>query len=362
MLLFLYVAFNSDFLQTNTKYLGGGINYSIVPEIFAWANFDGEHFLAIAYWGYKPLEQAFFPLYPLIISSIPLEIYSSSNIQYLNLTFNGLIVSNLMFLLSLIALFKLLKIDYSGKIAFGTLLLLVFFPTSFYFGALYSESLFLLLTVSSFYFARKKRWWLAALLGGLASLTRVFGVLLFPALVIEMWQQKESLRKIIRLLFIPFGLLIYMYYQWINFGDPLAFYNLQLVVGEQHQRGIVLLPQVFYRYINMLITVSPNNLIYQTIVLELLIGILFFFLPIYGFYKKIRLSYLFFAMMGFLLTTFQGSFSSSPRYILVLFPSFLAFYLFISKWPRIFIFFLILAMTILLGIETVIFLKGHWVA
>ncbi|HHT9153693.1 MAG TPA: hypothetical protein ACFYEM_09225, partial [Candidatus Hypogeohydataceae bacterium YC40] len=50
------------------RFLGGGsINYAIAPEIFSWANFDGEHYSSIAIFGYKGLEQAFFPVYPKLI-------------------------------------------------------------------------------------------------------------------------------------------------------------------------------------------------------------------------------------------------------------------------------------------------------
>ena len=56
-------------LGSGDRFLGGGVlNYLFSPEVFAWANFDGEHYLAIAINGYKPLEQAFFPIYPMLIS------------------------------------------------------------------------------------------------------------------------------------------------------------------------------------------------------------------------------------------------------------------------------------------------------
>src|SRR3989344_1323512 len=64
------------------NFLGGGFNnYLNNPYIFAWANFDGEHYLSIAQIGYRGLEQAFFPVYPMLISflSKPFvnDIYSS---------------------------------------------------------------------------------------------------------------------------------------------------------------------------------------------------------------------------------------------------------------------------------------------
>ena len=345
------------------KFLGGGpINYHLSPELFSWANFDGEHYLAIAMFGYKQLEQAFFPIYPALISFFAQPFLSDPPSSLVSSSVVGLLISNTSFLAALLVLYRLVLIDFSKKIALLTIIILLVFPTSFYFGALYNESLFLLLSLLSFYNARKKRWFLASLFGLIASATRVFGFLLLPSLLFEAILQKEKFKNWFWILTIPLGLISYMFFQYINFRDPLAFYNLQTLVGEHRQPGITLLPQVYFRYIKMLLTVDIHNPIYQTIVLEFITGLLFFILPIIGFIKKIRLSYLFYALVSFILPTVQGSLSSVPRYVIVLFPSFLILALLISRLKTkiqvslflIFIFFLI--------IEASLFLRGYWIA
>lgn len=363
LLLVMALAMKFIPLAQKDKYLGGGpLNFPISPELFSWANFDGEHYLSIAQYGYKILEQAFFPVYPLIIHTLA-KTFSSDNFSLLlSSTISGLIISNGLFLLSLLFLFELIQLDFSKKIAFITITALLVFPTSFYFGSLYNESLFLFLSVVSFYSARKKRWLLSGIFGMIAGATRVFGILLLPALIIEVLIQKEKISRAFWIFLIPFGTGLYMLYQYINFGDPFAFYNLQTVVGEQHQRGIVTLPQVYVRYIKMIFTADLFNPIYQTILLEFLAGLLFFLLPILGVFKKIRLSYLFYAMAGFLLPTIQGSFSSTPRYVLVLFPSFLAMALFWSQLSKLTKLVLIFLSLLLLAVETSLFLRGYWVA
>ncbi|MDP3733070.1 MAG: hypothetical protein Q8Q91_00870, partial [Candidatus Daviesbacteria bacterium] len=56
-------------LGNKDRFLGGGPqNFQLSPQLFSWANFDGEHYLSIAIFGYKSLEQAFFPVYPILIS------------------------------------------------------------------------------------------------------------------------------------------------------------------------------------------------------------------------------------------------------------------------------------------------------
>lgn len=350
-------------LSYQDRFLGGGpINYQLSPELFSWANFDGEHYLSIAIFGYKGLEQAFFPVYPMLISFFAKPFSESLFSSLVNSTIIGLIISNTVFLFALIILYKLINIDFSKRIALLTISLLLVFPTSFYFGALYSEALFLLLSVNSFMNARKAKWVQAGIWGAFASATRIFGILLFPALLIEVYLQKEKLSKTFWIILIPFGLGIYMLYQYLTVGDAFAFYHLQKVVGEQHQSGLTSLPQVYFRYVKMILSVDIINPIYQTVWLEFLVGILFFTLPLYGYFKKIRLSYLFYAMVGFLLPSIQGSLSSVPRYVIVFFPSFLTLALLINSLPKLVRALIIFVSSILLLTETAIFLRGYWVA
>ncbi len=350
-------------LGATDRFLGGGIErYSPSPEVFAWANFDGEHYLSIAIFGYKSLEQAFFPVYPKLISllSAPFsgDLYSAFTASVLS----GLFISTIAFILALIIFWDLILLDYKKDVAFLAMLALLTFPTAFFFSSLYNESLFLVLTLASFYSARKGKWGWAGIFGMIASATRVFGILILPALIIEAYLQRAHPKKILGLMLIPLGLLGYMLYQLQTVGDPLAFYNLQTIVGQQHQQGIVLLPQVFVRYIKMLISFDVTNIMYLTLVLEFMIGILFFVLPIIGYLKKVRLSYLFFAAAGFLLPTFTGSFSSVPRYVLVLFPSFIVMGIILSKQKKIIRVAFLLISFIWLVIEASLFFRGYWVA
>lgn len=349
-------------LNFTDRFLGGGpIIFKLSPHLFSWVNFDGEHYLSLSLYGYKNLEQAFFPVFPLLISFFSSPFSKTLLSGIISHTIIGLIISNIAFLLSLYYLFKLIKIDYSRKIAFSTVFFIVCFPTAFYFGAFYNESLFLLLTVLAFLKAREGRWIQASLFGIVASATRVFGILLLPVLLIEAYQSRTKFSKFFWVLFIPMGLLSYMIYQYVTVGDALAFYHLQTIIGSQHQEGIILLPQVYFRYIKILLSFDRSNPMFQTICLEFLTGIVFFILPIIGYLKKLRLSYLIYAFFGFLIPTIQGSFSSTPRYVIVLFPSFLVLALIFNKFAKFKILMLSLFI-ILLIVETSLFLRGYWVA
>src|SRR3989344_2750787 len=357
------LAINFIPLGSTDRYLGGGTAvFYLATELFSLANFDGEHYLSVAIFGYKGLEQAFFPIFPLLIATLSKPFSVNLLSSFISSTLIGLYISNIAFFIALIFVYKLLILDFSKKVSFLTILILLLFPTSFYFGSLYNESLFLALVSGSFYLTRKKRYFLGSVLGVVASATRVFGALLLPVFLIEIYKTKEKFYKWFWILLIPVGLIFYMFYQYLAFGDPLAFYNLQTVVGEQHQKGIILLPQVYFRYIKMLLTVDMANPIYQTVLLEFLTGILFFALPIIGYFKKVKLSYLLYALIGFLAPTIQGSFSSIPRYVLILFPSFLVLALYLESLPKFLRLSILTILACLLFWETTLFLRGYWVA
>lgn len=341
------------------NYLGGGLkNYLNGYYIFPWGNFDGEHFTSIAIFGYRELQQAFFPLYPTLIS-LPMYIFGWTHEVASK---SGFVISTIAFPLALVFFYKLLKLDYSKNFSLGVISILLLYPASFYFNAVYTEALFLLLIVASFYCFRTKHYFWAGVFGFLASLTRVFGVLLFLSFLIEVFLQKIPFRKVYWIILIPIGLLSYMIYLYFSVGDPLAFYNLQLVVGEQHQRGVVLFPQVVYRYAKMIAGLDSISPLLTTILFELAAGIIFMLLPIIGLFYRVRLSYLFFAFFGYVLPTIQGSFSSLPRYVLVLFPSFLIIGLLIKNLPLYMKVILGIISFMLLVIEAALYLRGYWVA
>src|SRR3989344_5208665 len=252
LVIVLFVAIKFIPLGFSDRFLGGGpINYGVSTHLFSWANFDGEHYLSIAMFGYKHLEQAFFPVFPMLISFFSRPNLADINLSLVNSTITGLIISNSSFLLALVFLWELVRIDFSKKIAYLTIFLLVVLP---------------------FYSARKGHWFAAGVFGLIACATRVFGIFLLPALLFEAWQQKVKLSKIFWIFLCPLGLLIYMGYLKSTVGDPLAFYNYQVLVGEQHQRGIITLPQIYFRYIKMFLTTSIQNPIFQTVLLEFATG------------------------------------------------------------------------------------------
>lgn len=168
-----------------------------------WANWDGAHFLSIAQNGYQPYQVVFFPLYPILIKFASFII--------INQFWAGFIISQIFTILALYYLYKLVLLDYKKPISEKAVILLLAFPTSFYLGAVYSESLFLALILSSFYYARKKNYFLASILSGFSAITRIIGICVIVAIWVEYLYQKGvkiNIKNIWNIRFVRFTTLL----------------------------------------------------------------------------------------------------------------------------------------------------------
>jgi len=360
-------------------------NSSLPSFIWSFANFDGVHYLTIAKSGYvAQFTQVFFPLFPLILGLF-------SKLQpFINPIVIGMILNGIFFLGAVFFFAELLKFDYkSGQIKW-IILFLLSFPTSYFFGSLYTESLFLLLTIASFYYARKGNFIMTGILGGLSSATKLTGIFVLPALWWEWSQNKElriknkELRKlkdsksklINKILFIihnsrfllqspvtyivPLGLVLYMLYLQIYYGDFLYFWHAQPVFGAERSGGnIILLPQVFWRYFKILTTVNFGSVAFWIPLLELCSTVFGIVLLIVAHIKKIRISYLIFSWFILLVPTLTVTLSSMPRYILTVFPIYIVLGIIKSRLIKCLLF---TVYYLLLTVLTILFTRGHWVS
>lgn len=353
--------------------------YQLPQWLYSWANFDGVHYLTIIERGYHgtALIQAFFPAYPSLVGIVDTLVK--------NAIVSGLIISNLFFFGTLIAWFTLLEVEKLSP--WVGVVVLLFFPSAFFLGALYSESLFIFLIVTSFLAARQKAWVVASILAGFASATRVVGIFLLPALVIEYlvqqlpnnelnftfvsfraawrhWWQHLTLRDIQYLIGIivvgSFGLLGYMTYLGQQFSDPLYFFHVQAEFGAGRSESLIPYPQVIWRYLKILATYQAWDWSYFTYLQEFIYG-LFGFLGLLTALKYVRLSYVTFSLAAFLLPTLTGTFSSMSRYTLVCLALLLLLTKFLQSHRWRLAAYLVLS-GILLIINTMLFIQGYWVA
>ncbi len=184
-----------------------GWQHWIVEPFRSW---DGTWYKLIAENGYDDrfsATAAFFPLYPWLmdlghtITGLPVETV-------------GWFISRLAFLGALIMVSALVAGDFDINIARWTVVAISVFPTAFFFGAIYTESLFLFLAVTTLWAARKNDWLLAVIACFLAVLTRSAGIMLgIPMAVLFVQQHGRDLRawfpKALLGIIPPLGLVVF---------------------------------------------------------------------------------------------------------------------------------------------------------
>ncbi len=340
-------------------------------QVYPLANFDGVHYLNIAFRGYIN-EVRFFPLYPLLIFLVSFLI-GLGKVTFLNTFIAGVILSNLFLLISMYFFYKLLGLDYPEKIAKLALIFLLTFPTAFFFGVIYSESLFLMLLILSFYSARTGRWKEAIIAAFLLSITRIVGVFIIPALILELYLQKvnsppnllkllkENLKIILAIiLLVPSGLAYFSFYNFQKWGNFLYFITAHTELGNSRSSTQIILPfQTIYRYIKIFINLPVRYFEWWIAFLEILTFVFILGVFYVSFKKKIRMSYLLFSFCAFMLPVLSGTLTALPRYVLVLFPIYITFALIKSKMVKIafFIVFCILQITL-----SLFFFRGYFVS
>jgi hypothetical protein len=159
----------------------------------SFVRFDSGWYFEIARSGYHYTPEgrdsiAFFPAYPLLMRHVgrlfgprPSDIY-----------FGGLVVSWVAFALAIVGVYYLARLDLPERRAARAAVLAAIFPFAFFFGAVYTEALFLACVVGAFYFFRTRRWLVGGLCGAVATATRPNGILMWPALAWLAWRTLSS--------------------------------------------------------------------------------------------------------------------------------------------------------------------------
>ena len=116
----------------------------------------------------------FFPAYPMLMRIVG-RLFGGEMTGYVAA---GMVISIASFFGALVYLYAFARDRYGDQVASGTIWLLAAYPFAIFFGALYTESLFLLATVGAFYHFSRQQFGRAAGWGVLVGLTRLNGALL----------------------------------------------------------------------------------------------------------------------------------------------------------------------------------------
>jgi Gpi18-like mannosyltransferase len=184
-----------------------------------WARWDGVWYVLIASQGYDPrvgILNAFFPAFPGLIHLVGGALGGNDLLA-------GILINRLL-LFPTVGLFTQIVREESGdRAAEGAPLFFLLAPVAVFFLAVYTETLFLLACLACFLAMRHQRWWLAGACCAVATATRLPGIVLALALVVEGVASHKLWRALGAAALGLSGIAAYTLYLAALYGDPLAF-------------------------------------------------------------------------------------------------------------------------------------------
>jgi hypothetical protein len=328
-----------------------------------WYRWDAIWYGSIARDGYQYFGEreasnvAFFPGFPLLSGAV-------SRVANLPVEVSGPIVSTLLTLIAGWLLYRLTRRETQDEeTARRSIVYWLAFPAAYYLALGFSEALYTVATLAAFTLAREGKWGWSGLVAFIAGLTRLHGALLIVPLAYEyLRQQRWQWRSIFKLhaigtLGAPLGVLAFFGYLGVQFGKPLAYFDVQTLFfkGSRIEAFPTFPGTTLANSIHGLLTNVPSteSIAVTGALLLLLVLTLETWVRLPRMYGVYMLTVVLFSLTS-------GDLISLPRFVVPMFPGFMALAL-IGKRPwldrSILILFLLLQ-----GVLALLFTKGYWVA
>ena len=289
------------------------------PLLDAATRWDAKAYVDIAHVGYGPVpaNNAYFPLYPLLMRLLAAPLGGSDDAYLVA----GLVISNLALLVALVYLARLVAIDHDAGAGTRAALYLMVFPTSVFLSVVYPESLLIALSIGAVYHARRGEWLPAGALGFLAALTRPFiGAAVALPIAIEAYQRSGVRAAVASATPAAVALVGWLVVLWRITGDPKA------ILTAEANWGVG--PSIPFGAFLDLFDPHVYGFPYVVLGATLLVGVL-----VVLSWRVLRPSLAAYATVVFLTSIATGSLTSSPRYYLSVFPAFMVLALVARGWP-----------------------------
>ena len=292
-----------------------------ITQTSAFKTWDGQHyaFLAEQWYGPGRASNAFYPLYPLAVRLLRFIFLNNTLIT-------GLILSNIFAIGALILLYLLAREIFDERTAFYAGLFFLAFPSSYYTGLMYTESLFLLLALLLFHSLYRNMFFPALAASALLPLARPQGVLLLIPLSVYLLIKvpvTKGLRPDRRYL-LPLALLggfvAYLGIMEAATGDAFAGFAAQNAFASGNAIGNLVHPWRWFQTNFMTLPSGFPGLTMFLVDRAFLVGFLLILLLIYRHLDKVLFTYA--AVLG-LVVVFSGIFIAYTRFLLVVFPIFI---------------------------------------
>lgn len=287
------------------------------------ASFDASHYIGIAQHGYSGsvIARAFFPLFPILIAILH-DLVNDAGVT-VSYALAGTVIAVACAYGALRLLRRLLALDLGQDAADRYVWLLPLAPYAFILLAPYTESLLLLSSVGSLLAARKQRWWVAGALGAVAGACRLPGLIVFPALLVEyIYQVRRSDQRlsssILAIGLAPVGAAAY--FAWLGFNGGIATYSRAYAVGWPYRKFTLNVFKSLYDPILAHLfhdVVVPSTALADGLALASFLVVML--LMVWG-WKRLRPSYLVYAVLSIIVPLLTTVTEGLGRYYLVIFP------------------------------------------
>ncbi|MHB1547385.1 MAG: hypothetical protein ACYCV5_09300 [Acidimicrobiales bacterium] len=216
---------------------------------------DGKWFLLAARSGYpstiptgvgNPAQSTlgFFPAFPLVIRGVAAGTGLSDEMA-------GLLAVYVLGLVASVLIWKLLA-DTVGQTGadVGTALVL-FSPSAFVLGMVYSEALLVVCVAGCLLALRRHQWVTAGVMAAVASATDPLGAAVFVPCAIAAWvaiRDHRTWRSLAAPILAPVGITAFFVYLWVHVGTPLAYYIAQRRGWQSGTLGLGLISPFQYLF------------------------------------------------------------------------------------------------------------------
>ncbi|MCR5608545.1 MAG: glycosyltransferase family 39 protein [Lachnospiraceae bacterium] len=322
-------------------YMSNDDSLNFATFIGEWKKWDANNYIRIATLGYKGYQEngmyttlVFFPLYAWIMRGF--------NLLFNNIELAALVVSTLCYCIGCGFLYKVLTSEYGLDVAKKTIMYLSLFPFSFFLGSMMPEAAFFMILAMEMYFIKEHKWVATGIVGILAALTRMQGILVIVLALVEWFsyrkpfQNRKGIVKNIFTEILPIfctgiGSLIYLLINYKVTGDPFKFLEYQKAIWNQEA-------QWFGKTVSQLYdkTFSADNIGFTRVTIwapEFFIFIIFLALIVYG-VGKVHDKYMIFMLAYLIMNYLPAWLLSAGRYMTVAIPAFIVMAVFSEKYKK----------------------------
>lgn len=272
-----------------------------------------------------PSAVVFYPLYPLLCRAL-VSLFGVSVDMAL------LLVSNIASVAVALLMTKLVKDELGDEVALLSMACFCFFPFSLFLSTGYTEPVFLAFALLSLILLRRQIYVAAAVAAGLAAATRSTGIVLLPVILFEMARRRTLPlprllpRMALCAVLAASGLLAFMVYLWIAFGNPLA-----LAAGQAAWHG-----ELWSERLLSALTLGPflRPIWHDDLLLTEIVFVTFLGFTLWSFRRLAPAAPLF--GLGVLLLPYVslGLYNATYRFVLVCIPAFMMAGLLLRDRPR----------------------------